>query len=121
MDARVAAATGHGGPGYTMLDLYRDYWLPFGKLLTDMEDAGMMVNRRAPPARRPMIGLWQGSLYLPNAARRPHCTLAHAGPAPPRLQQGAPPCAGRPCLCVHMYVAPPSPSPLSFNWVCAPG
>lgn len=50
MDAKVAAATGHGGAGYTMMDLYRDYWLPFGKLLTDMEDAGMMVNRRAPPA-----------------------------------------------------------------------
>ena len=47
MDADVAAATGHGGPEYSQLDLYRDYWRPFGDLLTDMEAAGMMVNRCA--------------------------------------------------------------------------
>lgn len=47
MDADVAAATGHGGPGYSQLDLYRDYWRPFGALLTDMEAAGMMVDRCA--------------------------------------------------------------------------
>ena len=47
MDPNVAAATGHGGPEYTQLDLYRDYWRPFGALLTDMEAAGMMVDRCA--------------------------------------------------------------------------
>ncbi|KAK9839857.1 hypothetical protein WJX81_006741 [Elliptochloris bilobata] len=45
MDKDVRDATGHGGEVYTMLDLYNDYWRPFGALLTDMEKAGMMVNR----------------------------------------------------------------------------
>lgn len=33
------------GEGYTMWDLYQDYWKPFGELLTDMEKEGMMVDR----------------------------------------------------------------------------
>lgn len=28
-----------------MWDLYEEYWLPFGQLLTDMEAAGVLVNR----------------------------------------------------------------------------
>ncbi|BDA48148.1 probable DNA polymerase I at C-terminar half [Coccomyxa sp. Obi] len=44
MDPAVAHATGVG-EGYTMWDLYQDYWKPFGKLLTDMEKEGMMVDR----------------------------------------------------------------------------
>ena len=28
-----------------MWDLYKEYWLPFGQLLTDMESAGVLVNR----------------------------------------------------------------------------
>lgn len=31
----------------TMWDVYRHFWKPFGKLLTDMEAAGMAVNRWA--------------------------------------------------------------------------
>ncbi len=31
--------------GYTLWDLYQDYWKPFGELLTDMEKEGMMVDR----------------------------------------------------------------------------
>lgn len=46
-DADVTAATGAGGDGYTMLDMYNGYWRPFGELLTDMEHEGMMVNRCA--------------------------------------------------------------------------
>lgn len=46
-DKDVMAATGDGGDGYTMLDMYNDYWRPFGELLTDMEHEGMMVNRCA--------------------------------------------------------------------------
>ena len=48
MDPAVARATGvdrPGGQGYSMWDLYRDYWQPFGLLLTDMERQGMMVDR----------------------------------------------------------------------------
>ncbi len=33
------------GEGYTMWDLYCDYWRPFGELLTEMERKGMMVDR----------------------------------------------------------------------------
>jgi len=30
---------------YTLLDLYEDYWRPFGEVLTDMESEGVCVNR----------------------------------------------------------------------------
>ncbi|KAK9806725.1 hypothetical protein WJX72_000669 [[Myrmecia] bisecta] len=33
------------GSAYTMLDMYHEYWRPFGELLTDMEKSGMMVDR----------------------------------------------------------------------------
>jgi len=35
----------HDPVGYSMWDMYRRYWQPFGELLTDMERAGMQVNR----------------------------------------------------------------------------
>lgn len=30
---------------YNMWHMYQRYWKPFGKLLTDMEKEGMLVNR----------------------------------------------------------------------------
>ena len=30
---------------YNMWHMYERYWRPFGKLLTDMEKEGMLVNR----------------------------------------------------------------------------
>jgi DNA polymerase I-like protein with 3'-5' exonuclease and polymerase domains len=30
---------------YTLLDLYEDYWKPFGEVLTNMESEGVCVNR----------------------------------------------------------------------------
>ena len=30
---------------YNMWHMYERYWQPFGKLLTDMEKEGMLVNR----------------------------------------------------------------------------
>eukprot|EP00879_Flechtneria_rotunda_P027763 GHRR01029754.1.p1 GENE.GHRR01029754.1~~GHRR01029754.1.p1 ORF type:complete len:177 (-),score=88.41 GHRR01029754.1:25-555(-) len=33
------------GDGYSMWQLYQDYWLPFGELLTDMELEGVKVDR----------------------------------------------------------------------------
>lgn len=30
-----------------MWEMYKDFWRPFGELLTDMEKEGMMVNRWA--------------------------------------------------------------------------
>ncbi len=30
---------------HTLWDLYREVWLPFGKLLTDLEAEGMLVDR----------------------------------------------------------------------------
>jgi len=46
--------------------------------------------------------------------------FAHAGPAPPGMEEGAPPCAGRPCLCVRGCTAPPSPSLMSPGRVQGP-
>jgi DNA polymerase-1 len=34
-----------GAPGFTAWDLYTHYWRPFGELLTDMEAAGVRVDR----------------------------------------------------------------------------
>lgn len=48
------------GEGYTMWNLYCDYWMPFGELLTDMEREGMMVDRCAKCA----LLRHEGSLYL---------------------------------------------------------
>ena len=40
---------GDSGPmrpdSYTMWEMYRHYWAPFGELLTDMEREGILVNR----------------------------------------------------------------------------
>lgn len=33
------------GGHYSMWDMYRRYWQPFGELLTDMEREGMQVDR----------------------------------------------------------------------------
>jgi len=33
------------GGSYTMLDLYEDYWRPFGEVLTDMEAEGVCISR----------------------------------------------------------------------------
>jgi len=57
-DAAIRDATGFGAPiahperggasaprPFTMWDLYRHTWLPFGELLTDMEAEGLLVDR----------------------------------------------------------------------------
>jgi len=44
-DRALADATPVGAPTYTMWNLYVDYWRPFGELLTDMEAAGVYVDR----------------------------------------------------------------------------
>jgi hypothetical protein len=35
--------------GYKLYDMYDEYWKPFGELLTDMEAAGVKVNRCGGP------------------------------------------------------------------------
>ena len=44
-DPALARHLAVGRPGYSMWDLYVDYWLPFGELLTDMEARGVRVDR----------------------------------------------------------------------------
>lgn len=41
----MAAAAAGGGGSYTMWDLYKAYWLPFGDVLSAMESEGVRVNR----------------------------------------------------------------------------
>ena len=43
-DASIPAAN-QRQPDYSMWQMYERYWMPFGKLLTDMEKEGMLVNR----------------------------------------------------------------------------
>lgn len=43
--AAAAVAQALEKPPPTLMDIYNTYWLPFGKLLTDMEQAGVKVNR----------------------------------------------------------------------------
>lgn len=48
MDPAIEAALGissEEGRSFSMLDLYKNFWQPFGELLTDMEKEGMLVNR----------------------------------------------------------------------------
>jgi hypothetical protein len=69
-----------------MWDLYKEYWLPFGQLLTDMEAVGVLVNREhlATGEVRSLISSWRpsslclrdfgcGLFALPNNSRPAYC------------------------------------------------
>ena len=60
----VLAATepGTGGAGFTMWDFYVNYWRPFGELLTDMEQRGMLVDTRHLAAMEAVAQKYQGEM-----------------------------------------------------------
>jgi hypothetical protein len=96
MDKHLSLLLGRANVPGNMLDLYSETWLPFGKLLTDMEAAGVKVERghlAQVRGLRPACGL--GPPVAPGLGLAP---VAWLQPPPARSQccsaKGVPPGAG---------------------------